>query len=140
MQRWIVVRTMSRPVGIEKGGRGFVVHDAVQEDKVRVQMRLVAESPDYALCDDAGRRVLLAVASFMDEDRIYVGAINADTGVPQGASVAALALRAGVSREVAEIRIRQLCEEGMLTSFEVPFGTVLILPDEEQSGNWGRHD
>lgn len=86
---------------------------------------------DYVLCDEAGRRVLLAVAGSADEDGIHVGVLNPETGVPQGASIPALALRAGVSRDVAEIRLRWLCQEGMLISFQVPFGTVLILPDND---------
>lgn len=135
------MRVVESPVGIVKGGRGFVVHDDPpqdQEDRAHAHVLRVEESEDYALCDEAGQRVLIAVARAADEDGIHVGAVDPDTGIPQGVSVPALALRAGVTREVAEVRLRWLCQEGMLISFQVPFGTVLVLPDYEETDRaWG---
>ena len=135
------MRVVERPAGIVAGGKGFRIFDAEAEVADTSTTTKVRESLNFALCDEAGQRMLLAVASVASEDGIHAGDVDPATGIPRGASVAELALRAGLPREVAQTRLRWLCQEGMLFSFEVPFGTVLILPDyEERNGIWGCND
>lgn len=128
------MRTVTRPAGIEIGNKGFCVTDSEQETFGDVQRRRVKESVEYALCDGPSRQMLLAVAATADKYGIAAGRDKA-TNAAHGVSVAALALRAGLPREVAENALRVLCDAGLLYRFTAPFppfGLVWVLPEYDQ--------
>ncbi|MFC8041570.1 hypothetical protein ACFUOZ_19640, partial [Paenarthrobacter sp. NPDC057355] len=114
-------------------GAGFSVIETPGDDAGAAQRRSVSQSVDFALCAEPEQRMLLAVASVVDEYGIASG-WDEEAGGARGVAIPGLALKAGMDRAAAEQSLNLLCARGMLirlTAKHHPFGPVWVLPDYE---------
>lgn len=107
------MRVVDRPVGIQTGGKGFLVFDLDTEIAEASATQRVRQTLAFVLADDASQRMLLAVAEMADECGIAAG-WDAATGTTKGVSVAELALKAGMPLRQARSVLNRLCRDEYL--------------------------